>query len=216
MRILKIFSAFLLMYMFITPHIITHAETLEEMKARIRNEVKDRYGASPPLTPSYQQDTAQNVTTPQTRKKASDFSLLPDIDPDTALRFAFVIMLFAVIPAAIARSKGRSFIAWWVLGTLFFVIVMPLSLFLKKEKTHALHGRTGAGSQEKAFSANGKPPKEEIPVDPLKEAAAPSDKKGSAALEAYEKIERLAALKEKGILTEEEFKAKKNELLSRI
>ncbi len=195
---------------------ITRAESLEEMKARIRNEVRDQYGARPPLTPAYQRNADQNVKTPQTRKKTTDLSMLLDVDPATALRFALVIMLFAVIPAAIARSKGRSFIAWWVLGTLFFIIVMPLSLFLKKKKPHAAHGKPSAGPAEKDIRTDERPPGEGTPIKPPEVGTVPRDKTDSAALEIYEKIERLAALKEKGILTEDEFRAKKNELLSRI
>lgn len=35
-----------------------------------------------------------------------------------------------LLPAVIARSKGRSFVKWWIYGTLLFVAAFPHSLLL--------------------------------------------------------------------------------------
>lgn len=46
-----------------------------------------------------------------------------------------VLIIAAVIgclPAAIAQSKGRSFVLWWLFGTLFFVGALPASLIVKR------------------------------------------------------------------------------------
>ncbi len=215
MRTLKTLTVVFLLCMLILPCKLAHTETLEEIKARVRNEVRSQYGK----TPASPRDPGEAVKTskkPQTAKKSGDLSMLLDVEPDTALRFAFVIMLFAVIPAAIARAKGRSFIAWWVLGTLFFIIVMPVSIFLKKKKPLSVSERPGAGPQEKEAGPEESPLRVKTQAATAEDLSFTRDSKDSAAIEVYEKIERLAALKEKGILTEDEFKAKKNELLSRI
>lgn len=45
------------------------------------------------------------------------------------------ILLFAVllglIPAMIAKKKGRSFIGWWIYGALLWIIALPHSLLIK-------------------------------------------------------------------------------------
>lgn len=47
--------------------------------------------------------------------------------------FFFVILpiLLGLIPAFIAESKGRSFGAWWVYGSLLWVIALPHALIMK-------------------------------------------------------------------------------------
>lgn len=47
-----------------------------------------------------------------------------------------IIVICAIIgclPAAIAQSKGRSFVAWWIYGALLFIVALPHSLMLKAE-----------------------------------------------------------------------------------
>lgn len=46
----------------------------------------------------------------------------------------FVILvagLLGLIPAAVARSKGRSFFEWWLFGLGLFVVALPMALLLK-------------------------------------------------------------------------------------
>ena len=35
------------------------------------------------------------------------------------------LILIGLIPGVIARSKGRSFLQWWVYGTILFVAALP-------------------------------------------------------------------------------------------
>lgn len=47
-----------------------------------------------------------------------------------------IIVICAIIgclPAAIAQSKGRSFVAWWIYGALLFIVALPHSLMLKAD-----------------------------------------------------------------------------------
>jgi len=42
----------------------------------------------------------------------------------------FLAMLLGVITGAIAQSKGDSFMAWWLFGTLLFIIALPMVLIM--------------------------------------------------------------------------------------
>lgn len=58
-------------------------------------------------------------------------------DGDTVLEMMMGIFLFAVIigllPAYIARNKGRSFVMWWIYGALLFIVALPHSLLMKAD-----------------------------------------------------------------------------------
>jgi hypothetical protein len=41
-----------------------------------------------------------------------------------------IVVLIGLIPAAIAQSKGRSFVGWWVYGSLLFIVALPHSLMI--------------------------------------------------------------------------------------
>lgn len=47
--------------------------------------------------------------------------------------FIFFAVLLGLIPAAIAKNKGRSFGAWWLYGAAIFIIALPHSLLIKGE-----------------------------------------------------------------------------------
>jgi cytochrome c-type biogenesis protein len=46
------------------------------------------------------------------------------------------LTLLGLIPALIARSKGRSFFDWWVFGAGLFPVALPVSLFIKPKNNH--------------------------------------------------------------------------------
>lgn len=46
-----------------------------------------------------------------------------------------VACLLGIIPGAIAQHKGHSFIGWWLFGAALFILALPMSLFLKDERT---------------------------------------------------------------------------------
>lgn len=39
-------------------------------------------------------------------------------------------ILLGLIPAFIAQSKGRSFVAWWIYGALLFIVALPHALLI--------------------------------------------------------------------------------------
>ncbi|ALB49948.1 zinc ribbon domain-containing protein [Cronobacter sakazakii] len=44
-----------------------------------------------------------------------------------------VAAVLGIIPALIAHSKGRSFIAWWFYGFVLFIIALVHSIVIKKD-----------------------------------------------------------------------------------
>src|ERR1039458_1624440 len=44
-----------------------------------------------------------------------------------------IAVVIGAIPATIAESKGRRFIAWWFLGAALFIVALPASLLIKAE-----------------------------------------------------------------------------------
>ena len=56
------------------------------------------------------------------------------------MEFAFFAMLLGLIPAAIARSKGRSFFGFWIYGTLLLIVALPHAI-LAKPNVAALEAR---------------------------------------------------------------------------
>ena len=50
--------------------------------------------------------------------------------------FLVFALLIGLIPAAIAQSKGRSFVAWWIYGAALFIIALPHALMLNPGEGH--------------------------------------------------------------------------------
>lgn len=44
------------------------------------------------------------------------------------MEYFIIPFLIGLIPAAIARNKGRSFVGWWLYGALLFIIALPHSI----------------------------------------------------------------------------------------
>jgi uncharacterized paraquat-inducible protein A len=54
-----------------------------------------------------------------------------------AMKLAIII---GIIPAFIARNKGKNFFLWWLYGFMLFIVALPHALLMKplsqKEKEH--------------------------------------------------------------------------------
>ena len=46
------------------------------------------------------------------------------------MEFIVLVVLIGLIPAAIANSKGRSFVLWWIYGSALFIIALPHALIM--------------------------------------------------------------------------------------
>jgi len=49
------------------------------------------------------------------------------------MELVFIWGIIGCIPAAIAKSKGRSFFTWWVYGALLFIVALIHSLVINKD-----------------------------------------------------------------------------------
>jgi hypothetical protein len=106
---------------FLTP--ASHSQSLEEIRAKARAEVRREMGLDEPVRPDMRQEGISG-----TKEKGMPVRSKTDI----LIQAAFILMVLAIIPATIAKVKGRSFIAWWVLGLLCFIVVFPISIYMKK------------------------------------------------------------------------------------
>ena len=100
---------------------LAYSQSLEEIRAEARSEVRSEMGIDKPEKRYVQQE----------RKRDMPVKVRVEI----IRKLALISMIIALIPATIAKVKGRSFIAWWVLGLICFIVVFPVSMYMKKTKT---------------------------------------------------------------------------------
>jgi len=100
---------------------LAYSQSLEEIRARARSEVRSEMGIDAPGKPDVRQERRQGTST------------LDKTGVEIIRKLALISMVIALIPATIAKAKGRSFIAWWVLGLICFIVVFPVSVYMKKK-----------------------------------------------------------------------------------
>lgn len=49
------------------------------------------------------------------------------------MEILLIAILIGLIPAAIAKGKGRSFGLWWFYGAMLFIVALPHSLIMKPD-----------------------------------------------------------------------------------
>lgn len=64
-----------------------------------------------------------------------------------------IAILIGLIPASIARSKGRSFVGWWIYGAAIFIIALPHSLLLKANRQAVEERQLSEGMKKCPFCA---------------------------------------------------------------
>ena len=69
------------------------------------------------------------------------------------MEIAIVAALLGLIPAMIARRKGRQFVLWWVYGLLLFIVALPHALLLKPEPTRIEERQAVQGLKKCPFCA---------------------------------------------------------------
>jgi hypothetical protein len=62
-------------------------------------------------------------------------------------------VLIGLIPAMIARNKGRSFVAWWIYGAALFIIALPHALIIKPIQQVVEARQAGEGMKKCPFCA---------------------------------------------------------------
>jgi hypothetical protein len=50
------------------------------------------------------------------------------------VEFLVIAAVIGLLPAAIAKSKGRSFGLWWFYGAMLFIVALPHALLLKADQ----------------------------------------------------------------------------------
>lgn len=51
------------------------------------------------------------------------------------MEILIIAVLIGLIPASIARSKGYSFLGWWLYGAALFILALPHSLLIREDKS---------------------------------------------------------------------------------
>lgn len=111
-----------------------------------------------------------------------------------------ICLVIGLIPAFIASSKGRSFFLWYIYGVALFIIAFIHSLVIKSAADKARDAMLLQSAQQ-------------IARNTMNTATSPGSISGASTSVADE-LEKLATLKDRGILTEDEFIAKKRALLA--
>ena len=65
------------------------------------------------------------------------------------MEFLIVAILIGLIPAAIAQSKGKSFVAWWLYGAALFIVALPHSLLIKADVKQIERDQIESGTSRK-------------------------------------------------------------------
>src|ERR1051325_7408516 len=58
-------------------------------------------------------------------------------------------IIIGLIPAVIAQSKGRNFVAWWMYGAALFIVALPHSLLIKRDEKEIELERLESGTSKK-------------------------------------------------------------------
>ena len=64
------------------------------------------------------------------------------------MELLIVAVLIGLIPAAIAKGKGRSFGLWWFYGAMIFIVALPHALIMKPDDTALEHQRISGGEKK--------------------------------------------------------------------
>ena len=69
------------------------------------------------------------------------------------MELLLIIILIGLIPAAIARRKGRSFVRWWIYGALLFIVALPHALLIKLDQASIEKKQMAEGMKKCPFCA---------------------------------------------------------------
>src|SRR5947209_8092962 len=69
------------------------------------------------------------------------------------MEILFVPILIGLLPAFIARGKGRSFVTWWLYGAILFIVALPHALIMKSNQAAVERQRLDEGMKKCPFCA---------------------------------------------------------------
>jgi hypothetical protein len=64
-----------------------------------------------------------------------------------------IAALIGLIPAAIAKGKGRSFGLWWFYGAMIFIVALPHALLLKPDRDELDNRSMSEGNKKCPYCA---------------------------------------------------------------
>jgi hypothetical protein len=82
--------------------------------------------------------------------------MLAYIDPrygSTEFLILVIPILLGLIPATIARNKGRSFLLWWVFGALLFIVALIAALVIRPDVRALERQQASAGMRKCPYCA---------------------------------------------------------------
>lgn len=118
MKKILLFSCFIILLGCFCIEKACSQDSMEQIKAQARAQARQELGITE-VRPQIAERKTEEINPAKTK-----LEILKQI--------ALIGIIIALIPATIAKLKGRSFIAWWVLGLACFIIVLPISIYMKK------------------------------------------------------------------------------------
>lgn len=69
------------------------------------------------------------------------------------MEFIIIPALLGLIPAFIAKNKGKSFVAWWIYGALIFIVALPHALIMTSDRHGIEQQQISEGMKKCPFCA---------------------------------------------------------------
>lgn len=110
-----------------------------------------------------------------------------------------VAALLGLIPANIAKNKGRSFGLWWFYGWMLFIVALPHALLMQDLGGAAQNYTPQVSFGDTDNSVNNHTANSSSPINPSGDA--------------FDNIIKYKELLDVGVITQEEFDAKRKDLL---
>lgn len=73
------------------------------------------------------------------RKVPNNFAGIVITKEGSLMEIFIIAILIGLIPAFIARSKGRDFVLWWIYGAAIFIVAIIHALLLKPNEQSLLN-----------------------------------------------------------------------------
>lgn len=64
-----------------------------------------------------------------------------------------IAILIGLIPASIAKRKGKSFLLWWFYGACLFIVALPHALIMKPDQASIDANKISEGMKKCPFCA---------------------------------------------------------------
>jgi hypothetical protein len=69
------------------------------------------------------------------------------------IEILYLAVLIGLIPAFIARNKGKSFALWWFYGAMMFIVALPHALLIQPNKQNSKQEQMSRGMKKCFYCA---------------------------------------------------------------